>query len=55
MVIKPRPTVSKSSTKILKCYDLIDSEHKFHKTRIENWLSIGFNLLHYVQPSGENL
>ena len=21
-----------------------DSEHKFHKTRIENWLPIGFNL-----------
>ena len=21
-----------------------DSEHKFHKTRIENWLSIGFEL-----------
>ena len=27
-----------------KFYDPTDSEHKFHKTRIENWLSIGFEL-----------
>ena len=27
----------------LKFYDPSDSEHKFHKTRIENWLSMGFD------------
>ena len=36
--------VSESSTKISKFYDLEYSEHKFHKTRIENWLFIGFKL-----------
>ena len=38
------PPVSKSSTRILKFYDSTDSEHKFHKTRIKNWLSIDFEL-----------
>ena len=32
------------STRISKFYELIDSEHKFLKTRIENWLSIGFEV-----------
>ena len=31
------PPVLESSTKISKFHDPIDSEHKFHKTRIENW------------------
>ena len=31
-------------TRISKFYDPTESEHKFHKTRIENWLSIGFEL-----------
>ena len=34
--------MSQSSTTISKFYNLTDSEHKFHKTRIENYLSIGF-------------
>ena len=38
------PLVSKSSIGISKFYDPTDSEHKFHKTRIKNWLSIGFKL-----------
>ena len=29
---------------ISKFHALTDSEHKFHKARIENWLSIGFEL-----------
>ena len=36
--------VSESSTRISKFYDPTDSEHKFHKMRIENSLSIGFEL-----------
>ena len=36
------PLVSEPSTRISKFYDPTDSEHKFHKARIENWLSIGF-------------
>ena len=28
----------------LNFYDPTDSEHKFHKTKIENWLSTGFEL-----------
>ena len=46
MVIEPGPPVSKSSTqtKISKFYEPSDSEHKLHKTRIENWLSIGLEL-----------
>ena len=39
-----RPPVSESPTSISKFYDPTDSEHKFHKTRIENWQSIGFEL-----------
>ena len=31
-------------TRISKFHDPTDSEHKFNKTRIENWLSIGFEL-----------
>ena len=29
---------------ISKFYNPTDSEHKLHKTRIENWVSIGFEL-----------
>ena len=36
--------MSESSTSISKFYEPPDSDHKFHKTRIENWLSIGFEL-----------
>ena len=36
--------MSESSTRISKFYNPTDSEHKLHKTRIENWLSIGFEL-----------
>ena len=43
-VFYPNDTNRESSTKILKFYDPTDSEHKLHKTRIENWLSIGFEL-----------
>ena len=43
-VIELGPPVLESSTRISKFYDPTDSEHKFHKTRIENWLSIGFEL-----------
>ena len=32
------------STRILKLYAPTDSEHKFHKTGVENCLSIGSNL-----------
>ena len=32
------------STRISKFYDPFDSEHKLHKTRTENRLSIGFEL-----------
>ena len=38
------PPVSKYSTRILKFYDPNDSEHKFDKMRIKNWLSIDFEL-----------
>ena len=38
------PPVPESSTRISKFYDPTDSEHKFHKTRVENWLSVGFEL-----------
>ena len=44
MVIKLGPSVSESSTRILKFYEPSDSEHKLHKTRIQNWLSTGFEL-----------
>ena len=43
-VIELGRPVSVSSTKILKFHDPTDSEHKFYKKRIENWLSIGFKL-----------
>ena len=33
-----------SSTSITKRYAPTDSEHKFNKTKIENWLPIVFNL-----------
>ena len=42
--IELEPPVSKSGTRISKFYDPSESEHKFHKTRIEYWLSIGFEL-----------
>ena len=38
------PPVLDSSTKISKFCDPTNSEYKFHKTRIENWLFIGFKL-----------
>ena len=34
--------MSEPSTRISMFHDPTDSEQKFHKTRIENWLSIGF-------------
>ena len=43
-VIELGPPLSESSTTISKFYNPADSEHKLHKTRIENWLSIGFEL-----------
>ena len=36
--------MSESSTRISMLHDPTDSEQKFHKTRIENWLSTGFEL-----------
>ena len=42
--IELRPPVSESSTKILKFHAPADSEHKFHKARIENWPPIEFKL-----------
>ena len=36
--------VLESSAKISKFYAPADSEHKFNKTEIENWLPIGYNL-----------
>ena len=45
MAIELEPPVSKSSTGSRNFYlPPTDSEHKFHKTGIENWLPIGFNL-----------
>ena len=44
MVIELGPPVPKSSTRISKFYNPTDSEQKLHKTRIENWLYIGFEL-----------
>ena len=43
-LIKLGPSVSESSTNISYFYALTDSEHKFHKTGVENWLLIGFGL-----------
>ena len=42
--MKLGPSVSESSTNISRFYALIDCEHKFHKTGVENWLLIGFGL-----------
>ena len=36
--------MSESWTRISKFYDPTDSKYKFHKTRIKNWLTIGFEL-----------
>ena len=44
MVIELGPPVSEYSTRFSKFYDPGDSEHKFHKTRIEYCLSIDFEL-----------
>ena len=38
------PLVSEFSNKISKFYVPTDSEYKFYKARIENWLPIGFEL-----------
>ena len=38
------PPVSESSTKSQNFMPPTDFELKFYKTRIENWLPIGFNL-----------
>ena len=43
-IAKFGPPVSDFSTRISKSYAPTDSEHKFHKTVIENWLSIKLNL-----------
>ena len=44
MVTELVPPVLESSTKISKFYNPTDSKHKLHKTRIENWHSLGFKL-----------
>ena len=44
MVIKLGPPVLESLTRISKFYGPSDSEHKSHKMRIKNWLSIDFEL-----------
>ena len=36
--------MSEFSSKISYFYALTDSEHKFHKTGVENWLPVGFEL-----------
>ena len=41
---KLEPPVLKSSIKISKFHAPTDSEHKFHKARIENWPPIAFKL-----------
>ena len=43
-VIELGPPLSESSTSISKFHDPTNSERKFYKTRIENWLSIGSEL-----------
>ena len=43
MVNELRPPVLESSTRISKFYAPTDSEHKFNKTEMENWLPIGYN------------
>ena len=44
ILIKLGPSVSESSTNISHFYALTDSEQKFHKAGVENWLLIGFGL-----------
>ena len=44
------PPVLESSTKISKLHGPIDSEHKFHKARIENWPPIELWESHYLEP-----
>ena len=44
MVIELGSRVSECSASMSKFYDPNDSEYKFHKTRIEYCLSIGFEL-----------
>ena len=44
MVIELGLPISESSTRISKFDVPTDSEHKFNKTEIENWLPIRFNL-----------
>ena len=53
-VIELGPPVSESSTRISKFYNPTDSEHKLHKTRIENWLSIGFELEFWLGTYSHN-
>ena len=43
MITELGPSVSKSSTGSQNFYAPTDSEHKFNKTEIENWLPIRFN------------
>ena len=44
MVIELGLPMLESSTKIWKFHALTDSEHKFYKVRIKNWLPIEFEL-----------
>ena len=44
MVIEFGRPMPESSTKISKFHALTNSQHKFHKARIENWLPIRFEL-----------
>ena len=44
ILIKLGPPVSEFSTKISYFYAPTDSEQKFHKTGVKNWLPIGFGL-----------
>ena len=43
-VNKLGPPVLESSARISKFYASTDSEHKFNKTKSQNWLLIGYNL-----------
>ena len=44
MITEVRLQVSESSTGSQYYMSFTDSEHKFHKIGIKNWLPIGFNL-----------
>ena len=44
IVIELGLPVSEFSTRISKLYAPLGSKHKLHKTKIKNWLPIGFNL-----------